>query len=311
MSWEILDAWRDAAEECGIPKIAEFNRGDNFGNAYFQMNQRRGVRWSATKAFLRPVLKRPNLTVRTGALVERVAIETRDGVKRATGVVARYAGAGTETLRARREVLLAAGSIGSPQILQLSGVGPAELLRAARRRGRGGFARRRRELARSPADPLDLQSAEHAHAESARAHLARPRRDGARVRDVPHGAVDDAAVAARRVREERRRPQAREHRVARAAVVARQVRLAAARVRRDHAVGLQLAADEPRPRAHQERRSGRASGDRVELPRDRRGRARRGRGAQVHAAHHGGESARALRARGVAAGRRRSRAMRT
>ena len=58
MSWEILDAWRDAAEECGIPKIAEFNRGDNFGSAYFQMNQKRGVRWSATKAFLRPVLRR-------------------------------------------------------------------------------------------------------------------------------------------------------------------------------------------------------------------------------------------------------------
>jgi choline dehydrogenase len=128
VSWEILDAWRDAAEECGIPKIAEFNRGDNFGNAYFQMNQRRGVRWSATKAYLRPVSKRPNLTVHTGAHVERVAVEKRDGAARATGVVARYAGAGTQTLRARREVLLAAGSIGSPQILQLSGIGPAELL---------------------------------------------------------------------------------------------------------------------------------------------------------------------------------------
>ena len=58
VSWEILDAWREAAEQCGIPKIAEFNRGDNFGNAYFQMNQRRGRRWSATKGFLRPVLKR-------------------------------------------------------------------------------------------------------------------------------------------------------------------------------------------------------------------------------------------------------------
>jgi choline dehydrogenase len=129
VSWEILDAWRDAAEECGIPKIAEFNRGDNFGNAYFQMNQRRGVRWSATKAFLRPVLGRPNLTVRTGALVERVAIETREGQRRATGVVVRYAGGGAQTLRARCEVLLAAGSIGSPQLLQLSGVGPADLLR--------------------------------------------------------------------------------------------------------------------------------------------------------------------------------------
>jgi choline dehydrogenase len=129
VSWEILDAWRDAAAECGIPKIAEFNRGDNFGNAYFQMNQRRGARWSATKAFLRPVLKRANLTVRTGALVERVAVEMRDGVRRATGVVVRAADAGMATLRARREVLLAAGSIGSPQILQLSGLGPAELLR--------------------------------------------------------------------------------------------------------------------------------------------------------------------------------------
>ncbi|HUQ50632.1 MAG TPA: GMC family oxidoreductase N-terminal domain-containing protein, partial [Gammaproteobacteria bacterium] len=129
VSWEILDAWRDAAEECGIPKIAEFNRGDNFGNAYFQMNQRRGVRWSATKAFLRPVLGRQNLTVRTHALVERVALETRDGVPRATGVVVRSAGEGVQTLRARREVLLAAGSIGSPQLLQLSGLGPAKLLR--------------------------------------------------------------------------------------------------------------------------------------------------------------------------------------
>jgi choline dehydrogenase len=129
VSWEILDAWRDAAEECGIPKIAEFNRGDNFGNAYFQMNQRRGVRWSATKAFLRPVLQRPNLTVRTGMLVERLALETRDGVTRATGVVVRSAVAGTQSLRARREVLLAAGSIGSPQLLQLSGIGPAALLR--------------------------------------------------------------------------------------------------------------------------------------------------------------------------------------
>jgi choline dehydrogenase len=129
VSWEILDAWRDAAEECGIPKIAEFNRGDNFGNAYFQMNQRRGVRWSATKAFLRPVLKRPNLAVRTGAHVERVTFEKRDGVPRATGVVARFAGAGAETLEARREVLLAAGAIGSPQLLQLSGIGPPDLLR--------------------------------------------------------------------------------------------------------------------------------------------------------------------------------------
>jgi choline dehydrogenase len=127
VNWEILDAWRDAAEECGIPKIREFNRGDNFGNAYFQMNQRRGVRWSATKAFLRPVRHRPNLTVLTDALVHRVCIDTRDGVKRATGVELLLPD-GVRTVEARQGVILAAGAIGSPQILQLSGVGPAALL---------------------------------------------------------------------------------------------------------------------------------------------------------------------------------------
>jgi choline dehydrogenase len=135
VSWDVLDAWRDAAQECGIPKIAEFNRGDNFGNAYFQMNQRRGRRWSATKAFLRPVLGRANLTVRTGAHVERVLTESRDGAVRAVGVAVRFGGGAggpavaAQPIRARREVLLAAGAIGSPQILQLSGIGPGALLR--------------------------------------------------------------------------------------------------------------------------------------------------------------------------------------
>jgi len=127
VSWEILDAWRDAAEECGIPKIREFNRGDNFGNAYFQVNQRRGVRWSATKAFLRPVQHRSNLTVLTDALVHRVRIDARDGVRRATGVELSLHD-GMRTVAARRGVILAAGAIGSPQILQLSGVGPGALL---------------------------------------------------------------------------------------------------------------------------------------------------------------------------------------
>ena len=72
VSWDILDAWQRAAAECGIPTIDEFNRGDNFGCAYFQMNQRKGVRWSASKAFLRPVTHRPNLTVMTHAEVHRL-----------------------------------------------------------------------------------------------------------------------------------------------------------------------------------------------------------------------------------------------
>ena len=128
VNWEILDAWRDAAEACGIPKIDEFNRGDNFGNAYFQMNQRRGKRWSASKAFLRPVLSRPNLTVITNAHSRRILVETGDATKRATGIEVDIATSGAQTIRARREVILSAGAIGSPQILQLSGIGPPELL---------------------------------------------------------------------------------------------------------------------------------------------------------------------------------------
>jgi choline dehydrogenase len=128
VNWEILDAWREAAAECGIPKIAEFNRGDNFGNAYFQMNQRSGVRWSGTRAYLRPVQHRPNLTVITHAHVQRLRIEQRDGRPRAAGLVARIGSGPARSLQARREIILAAGSIGSPQILQVSGVGPGKLL---------------------------------------------------------------------------------------------------------------------------------------------------------------------------------------
>jgi choline dehydrogenase len=129
VSWEILDAWREAAAQCGIPKIAEFNRGDNFGTAYFQMNQRRGVRWNATKAFLRPVQQRANLSIMKRAHAKRIVIDTNDGARRATGVELRLDDGSERTVRARRAVVLAAGAIGSPQLLQLSGVGPADLLR--------------------------------------------------------------------------------------------------------------------------------------------------------------------------------------
>jgi choline dehydrogenase len=128
--WEILDAWRDAAAECGIPKIEEFNRGDNFGNAYFQVNQRRGVRVNMTRAFLRPVQHRPNLTVLTDTHARRVAVETRDGVRHAVGVEVRRPDGSIALATARREVVLAAGAIGSPQLLQLSGIGPGPLLQA-------------------------------------------------------------------------------------------------------------------------------------------------------------------------------------
>jgi choline dehydrogenase len=125
ISWEILDAFRDAAAEIGIPKIDDFNRGDNFGSAYFHVNQRRGIRWTAAKAFLRPVRGRPNLRIVTGAQARRILLEGR----RATGVEFSLTGA-VATATAAREVVLAAGAIGSPHLLMLSGIGPAAALAA-------------------------------------------------------------------------------------------------------------------------------------------------------------------------------------
>lgn len=123
LSWEILDAFRDAAAEAGIPKTDDFNRGDNEGCGYFQVNQTRGVRWTAAKGFLRPVLGRPNLRILTHA--QATAIEF-DGA-RATGLRLCLRGAEARA-RANREIVLAAGAVNSPHLLQLSGIGPAEWL---------------------------------------------------------------------------------------------------------------------------------------------------------------------------------------
>lgn len=121
--WEIIDAWREAAAECGIPPVQAFNGGDNFGCAYFQMNQKRGRRWSATNAFLRPVMHRPNLTVLTHASVLNLTFNGRDCVG-----LEFVRGKEKFIVKAERETILAAGAIGSPQLLQLSGIGSYKLL---------------------------------------------------------------------------------------------------------------------------------------------------------------------------------------
>jgi choline dehydrogenase len=123
LSWEILDAFRDAAAETGIPKVDDFNRGNNEGCGYFQVTQRRGIRRSAARSFLHPVMKRPNLTVMTHAQARRVRLVGR----RATGVEFWRDGEAS-VASASREVILAAGAVGSPQLLQVSGIGPGELL---------------------------------------------------------------------------------------------------------------------------------------------------------------------------------------
>ena len=121
--WDILDAIRAAGAAAGIPTIADFNSGDNAGAGYFQVNQRAGRRVSAATAFLKPVLTRPNLRLETGVEVEHILFEGR----RATGLACRRGGTWF-TCGAGREVILAAGAVGSPKLLQLSGVGDATAL---------------------------------------------------------------------------------------------------------------------------------------------------------------------------------------
>jgi choline dehydrogenase len=123
LHWDILEAFRDAAEEIGIPRREDFNDGDNEGSGLFEVNQRRGIRWTTAKAFLRPVRSRPNLRIVTNALVTGIALEDR----RATAVRYRLGNAAFEAV-ADREVILAAGAVNSPKLLELSGIGDPQIL---------------------------------------------------------------------------------------------------------------------------------------------------------------------------------------
>nr|MBP7565081.1 GMC family oxidoreductase [Burkholderiaceae bacterium] len=129
LRWDILDAFADAAQQAGIPHTRDFNRGDNEGVGYFQVNQKNGWRWNTARAFLRPACyARSNFEQWTGAQVSRVITEVQpDGSLRCTGVEV-HDGEGRTLAHATTAVVLSAGSIGTPQLLQLSGVGPASLL---------------------------------------------------------------------------------------------------------------------------------------------------------------------------------------
>ncbi len=130
LRWDVLEDFATAATQAGVPRTDDFNTGDNTGVGYFDVNQKNGWRWNAAKAFLRPAKHRSNLVIWTQAQVERLAFEAGpDGAPRCSGAMVRRGGE-TVMVRARREVTLSAGAIGSPQILQLSGIGPAAESRA-------------------------------------------------------------------------------------------------------------------------------------------------------------------------------------
>ena len=130
LRWDVLDAFALAAQQAGIPATPDFNSGTNEGVGYFEVNQKSGWRWNSAKAFLRPACYgRPNFEMWTTAQATRLVVETQaDGSRRCTGV---HVWTGQELVHARavREVILSAGAVNSPQLLQLSGIGPAALLR--------------------------------------------------------------------------------------------------------------------------------------------------------------------------------------
>ncbi len=129
LRWDVLDSFADAAVENGIPKTDDFNAGDNAGVGYFDVNQRAGWRWNTSKAFLRPAKSRQNLTIWTEAQVEKLTFEKgEDGRLHCTGAVVHHKGQPI-AVATSKEVVLSAGAVNSPQILQLSGIGPAALLK--------------------------------------------------------------------------------------------------------------------------------------------------------------------------------------
>mgnify|MGYP002724390859 FL=1 len=127
LRWQVLDDFASAAVEAGIPRTEDFNRGDNEGVGYFEVNQRKGWRWNTAKAFLRGAETRGNLTLWHSSQVLGLAFAEEGGAPRCTGVRVERGGEEVTAL-AGREVILSAGAIGSPQLLQLSGIGPAALL---------------------------------------------------------------------------------------------------------------------------------------------------------------------------------------
>ncbi len=234
LRWDVLDDFAKAAQQAGIPATDDFNGGDNEGVSYFEVNQRQGWRWNTAKAFLRPTCYgRPNFEMWTSAQVSRLLLEGTDKGQRCTGV---EVWTGTEMTRAMLkpggELSLCAGSVGSPQILQLSGIGPGELLRRHGITVQRELAGRGRQLAGPPANSLGLQDppaqgrAKHAQ------HLGRlqlgAHENGSAVCAAAPRPHEHGALAAGRFHALRPRPAQPQHPVPRAAPVAGRLWRAAA-----------------------------------------------------------------------------------
>ena len=284
--WDLLDAFRTAAEQAGIKRIDDFNTGDNEGSAPYHVNQKFGRRWSAARGFLKPALGRTNLRLETGCMVERVEF---DG-KRAVGVRFKQNGE-TKVARCRGEVILSAGSIGSIQTLLLSGVGPAAQLQQF------GIpiVLDKPGVGENLQDHLQLRMIYKVSGittlERDLCLAVRPRQDFPRLRAAPPRSADHGAVAARHRHQIRSEARARQHPVSRAAAVARSFRRAAAHVPGVHRERRQRSADQPRPYPAEVTQSGGCAGDPAELSVHRRGSPRRRRLDPRHPQHRGAAGA--------------------
>jgi len=295
--WALLEAFRDAALEAGIKSIPDFNTGDNEGSCYFHVNQKRGRRWSAARGFLKPVLSRPNLRLETGCLAERIEFDGR----RAVAVQWRQDGAAR---RARgREIILAAGSIGSPHLLLVSGVGPAAQLQ------QHGIpvVLDRPGVGENLHDHLQLRAIfkvtgaktlnESYHSTFGRIGMGL---QYAFLRRGPLTMAPSQLGLFTRSDPSRERANIQ---FPRAALIARSFRRTAAHLRGLHRECVQRAADQSRPSAAA--LCGPRSGTRhqAQLPFDRRGSPRRRRFAAHGASHRGAAGAAGLCAAGISAGR--------
>ena len=295
--WDVLDAVIAAANEMGIPRTADFNTGDNNGVGYFHVNQKRGLRMSTARAFLKPVLKRPNLRLETGVLVEKVLIEGR----RAVGVQFRQDGRLVEA-RARGEVVLSAGAVGSPQILQLSGIGPADWLGELGI----GVVKDTPGVGRNLQDHLQQRAIYKVSGvktlNTTYHSLVRRALMGMEYALLQKGPLTMAPSQLGIFTMSSSRTRAGQHRVPRPAAVARQVRRAAASLPRHYGQRLQSAADLAR---HDPAALGRSLGqadDRAQLSLDAGGPPRGGRRDPRHPPADEAAGAAALPSRGISAG---------
>ena len=305
LRWDILDAFAEAAQQAGIPHSEDFNRGNNEGVGYFQVNQKNGWRWNTAKAFLRPICYgRPNFEMWTNAHVRQLRVETL-----ADGSAPLHRRRGLDRLAswcqvdAEREVLLCAGSIGSPQLLQLSGIGPADLLQ------RHGIpvVHDLPGVGDNLQDHLQIRAVFKVQGVETLNTLASSwwgkARDRAGVRAQAQRTDEHGAVATRRIHAQLARAALAQRRIPRAAAQPGCLRRAAAPFNAFTASVCNL---NPTSRGSVRIRSPRfddRAGDRAQLPEHARGPAGRRRFAARHAPHRGAAGAGQVPAAGVAARR--------